>query len=336
MAFRRTGQNVSPHPDEVRMTLGEHLEELRSRLIRAILAIVIGAGVCYLFIDLVQGFLLWPVFEMLKRHGYSKEMTYLNPAEPFITDLKVAAIVGVILSAPYSLVQIWGFIAAGLYPHERKWVRRFVPASIGLFFTGVAFLLIIVSPLLLHFFLSYKTELPDVGRFMPGWLLPGTEPPAMSVTDEEFDWPSDQGIPSVLEDPDDPPEGQPWLNRTKHQIRIRFGETNYDWGDLRPETDGNILTPAMRLAELIPLILRLAAAFGLGFQVPVVVVFLVVIGVTDAKEMAGLRRYVWFGMSIGAAVITPPDMASMLFLLLPMALLYEVGLLCARTLQPRF
>ncbi|UCD30431.1 MAG: twin-arginine translocase subunit TatC [Planctomycetota bacterium] len=80
-------------------------------------------------------------------------------------------------------------------------------------------------------------------------------------------------------------------------------------------------------------VLHLAAAFGIGFQVPVVVAFLASLGIATAGDMARLRRYVWFGMAILSAFITPPDVTSMLFLLLPMALLFEVGLIVAKFIE---
>jgi sec-independent protein translocase protein TatC len=67
--------------------------------------------------------------------------------------------------------------------------------------------------------------------------------------------------------------------------------------------------------------------------VPVVVAFVAMIGVASAAQMGTMRRYVWFGMAIVAAIVTPPDVGSMLFLLVPMALLYEVGLIAARFLE---
>ena len=97
------------------MTLGEHLEELRSRVVRALLALGVGAILCYVFIDPIMGLLTSPVFAVYKRHGMSPTMQALSPGEMLFTDLKVSMILGVILSAPYSIWQIWGFVAAGLY-----------------------------------------------------------------------------------------------------------------------------------------------------------------------------------------------------------------------------
>ncbi|MHC4444740.1 MAG: twin-arginine translocase subunit TatC [Planctomycetota bacterium] len=346
MKIRRFSRGEYPNPDEVRMTLGEHLDELRSRMIRAIVGLLLGAVICFFFIEHVFAFLCYSLFVVLERNGYDPKLISLNPAEIFITYLKVSIIVGFIISAPYSLVQLWGFIAAGLYPRERKWVRRFVPVSITLFFTGAGFLLLIVIPLLLNFLLFYSTELPDISKFMPSWTLPISSVEPIDVPDSNIYWPTTQTtdvfksdlpttqpIPVFESDPEDIPDGIAWLNRSKWEIRYRFNDQTYIATRLKNADERNQLEPNMRISEYVMFVLHLAAAFGIGFQVPVIVAFLASVGIASSSEMARLRRYVWFGMAIAAAIFTPPDIASMLFLLLPMAFLFEVGLLAARYIE---
>jgi len=330
--FFRRGK--TDHPDDVRMTLGEHLEELRSRVIRAIIGLFVGAMLCYVFVDKVVAFLCLPMYEVLLSQGFEPKITYLNPAEPFFTDLKIAFIVGLIVSAPYSLMQIWGFIAAGLYPNERKWVSRFAPVSITLFFIGAGFLLTIVSPLLIRFLVSYRHELPDVGKVLPvvRWLIPKADL-AIPTGDpvelpSEADWPK---LPAVeKEDPDNPPESGMWVNLDQREIRVRYGETIYTLGKLKDVGRKNVIEPTIRISEYVMFVLHLAAAFGIGFQVPVVVAFIAMVGIATPQQMGRLRRYVWFAMAVISAVITPPDPSSMVLLLVPMILLYEVGLLAGR------
>jgi len=337
MVFRRLIQKEYPNPDEVRMTLGEHLEELRTRLIRAIAALLIGAVVCFIFIDYIQAFLTWPVFAVLRSQGKTDNLGYFNVTEPFLIDIKIALIVGLIISAPFSLAQIWGFVAAGLYPKERQWVRKFVPVSIVLFFVGVAFLLLIVSPMLVSFLISYRTELPNIERYMPTFMI-GEARQQLTVTKPDILWPTSQPtmqkIPCFEEDPLDPPEAVPWINLHNSEIRMRIGD---DIMALRPQKTGtkNKLNPTIRITEYVMFILHLSVAFGIGFQVPVVVAFLAAIGIAEAQSMGQLRRYVWFGMAFLSAIITPPDVTSMMFLLLPMALLYEVGLIAARIIEKK-
>lgn len=331
------------NPDEIRMTLGEHLEELRSRLIRALVALVIGAIICYSFIDYVLAFLVWPIFTIYRKHGFSETaLKTLSPAEGFMTTLKVAIIVGVIISAPYSIAQIWGFVAAGLYPHERRWVRLFAPASIALFFIGALFLIIVVSPVLLDFLLTYQTELPNIEWAMPSFLVKATQPEPMEI---EYSPPGFgtatqpaghlPALPAYAQDPKNPPEGVLWLNRTEREIRIRLGGKTFTCSNLKELGAKNRIVPDMRLGEVVPFVLQMAAAFGLGFQVPIVVAFLALVGIFSSSDMAHYRRHVIFIMAVLAAVVTPPDPGSMVMLLLPMVGLFEAGLVAARIIERR-
>lgn len=323
-----------PDPDEVRMTLGEHLEELRSRVIRALVAIMAGAIVCYVFVGYVMWLLTRPMYRALDEHGLPRQMYQLSPQEAFIMELKVAFIAGFILTAPYALVQLWGFIAAGLYQHERRWVRRFVPVSIALFFAGALFMLFIVAPVMLDFFIGYRETYPDPTEHLPKFVQGLGPKPMEATTPAEALWPATQPVQAFLKDPPNPPEGVPWLNRDAHELRIRFGEKTYSMGPLTEVRGKNRLIPMMRLHDYVILVLQMMAAFGIGFQMPVVVALLATIGIVSAKEMAGMRRHVLFAIAIASAVITPSaDVFSMLALMVPMALLFEVGLLAARVIE---
>jgi Sec-independent protein secretion pathway component TatC len=254
--------------------------------------------------------------------------------EVFMMDLKVAFIAGFILTAPYALVQIWGFIAAGLYPHERKWVRRFVPVSIALFFIGALFMLFVVAPVMLNFFIDYGNEgYPDITRSLPEWLRPDRGMHEVTPIAEPA-WPTTQPIPAYATDPENPPQGTPWLNVDAHEIRVRFGDRTYTFAALREAREGNRVIPMIRVHDYVLLVLGMMAAFGIGFQMPVVVALLSTIGIFSAKDMAGVRRHVLFAIAIASAIITPSaDVISMLALMVPMALLFEVGLLAARFIE---
>lgn len=312
------------------MTLGEHLEELRTRVIRALVALAVGAIICHCFIDKIMGFLTSPVYAAYRKHGLKPAMQTLGPAEQFLTYLKVAIIVGFILSAPYSMWQIWKFVAAGLYQRERRWVYRFAPTSIALFFAGALFLLLVVSPLLLDFLLSYPQSLPEYG--VPSLLL-GEGTPLKTET-QPASWPTSQPIMAFDKDPQDPPEGVLWVNLRTQQIRIQYGHKVYDVAHLQETVTGNRLDPTLRLSEYVVFILTLSAAFGVSFQVPVVVTFVATLRIASAAQMGSLRRYIWFAMAIAAAVVTPTtDVISMGLLLVPMVALLEVGLLVARMIE---
>lgn len=316
-------------PDDVRMTLGEHLDELRARLIRCLIGLTLGAVLCAFFIDDIEGGLTSALFDVMRRHGYSPDMTYTGIAEPFLADFQLILILGLIVSAPYILMQLWGFVASGLYKHERAWVRRFVPVSIGLFFAGAAFFIVIVIPLFLDFFIGYKKDLPANTTYIDIFehSAPTSTQPAI--------WPA--GAPGAVRDypadPKDPPNGALWINHRTNELRTRIGDKTWVVGLLK-EADKNRLTPMIRIQEYLVFMLQMAAAFGFGFQVPVVVALLATIGVASAQQMGKARKYVWFGIAIAAAFITPsPDLTSLMLLFIPMVLLYEAGLLAARMIE---
>lgn len=321
-----------PHPDEVRMTLGEHLEELRTRVVRALAALMIGAILCWVFRDYVMAFLTWPIYDALLASGQPPELFNIHPTETFILELKIAFIAGFIIVAPYALTQIWGFVAAGLYPNERRWVRRFVPVSIALFFVGALFMALVVAPIMFSFFVSYRVDYPDPSKLMP-WLGSSAHlVPATPTTQPA--WETYQAMPAFTEDPKDAPEGVPWVHRKRHEIHVRFGEKVYSIGRLTEVRSGNQVVQMLSIADSVLLLLEMMAAFGIGFQMPVVVALLSTIGVASAKDMSKFRRHVYFAIAIASAVITPsPDALSMISLMAPMMALFEVGLVAARVIE---
>jgi sec-independent protein translocase protein TatC len=315
-----------PDPDEIRMTLGEHLEELRSRIVRALVAMLIGALVCWGFIGYIEGLLTRPMFKVLAEHDLPTEMFQMAPQELFLMDLKVAMISGFILTAPYALAQIWGFVAAGLYHHERRWVRRFVPISIALFFIGALFMLLVVAPAMLDFFVGYRPSYPEI--FSSRAPIPGVAAQTQPA------WPTTQPWPTFDDDPEKPPQAIPWINLRAHEIRLRLGEQTYTLDSLRKPQAGNRVVSNIRVTDYMMFVLEMMAAFGIGFQMPVVVALISTLGIATAKEMGSFRRHVYFAIAIASAVITPSaDWVSMSALMVPMVALFEVGLLAARVIE---
>jgi Tat protein translocase TatC len=154
------------HPDDVRMTLGEHLEELRKRVLWSVVAIVVAMVACLVFVRPLVRFLAQPVFDAVQtvedrqaeEEGQPPARTrlvLLTPMEAFVTSMKAALVAALMISSPIVFYQLWLFVAAGLYPHERKVVHIFIPFSVVLFLAGTAFSYAIVLkyglPLLLSF-----------------------------------------------------------------------------------------------------------------------------------------------------------------------------------------
>jgi sec-independent protein translocase protein TatC len=174
-----------------------------------------------------------------------------NVTEAFMVYFKVSLVTGLIIGSPWIFIQIWAFVAAGLYPHEKKLVNYYLPFSIFLFLAGAAVCQFLVIPKAIEVLLSFNE-----------WM--GLEP------------------------------------------------------DLR-------LTEWLSFAMMMPLI------FGISFQTPLVMLFMFKIGIVDVQAFRNYRKIAWFLMAIFAAVITPTvDALSMMFLWVPMGFLYELGILmCA-------
>lgn len=124
-----------------RMPLMDHLRELRNRLIKAILAFVVGAIVGWLLFDPVWDFLKQPYCSLPQSHVVDKDecSLFVNGIfSSFFLKLKISCIIGAVVSAPFWLYQIWAFVAPGLYRRERRWTYVFLSAAIPLFFVGTA------------------------------------------------------------------------------------------------------------------------------------------------------------------------------------------------------
>lgn len=146
-------------PVEKRLTLGEHLEELRSRVIRSLLGVAGGFTLCYAFIDK----LMWVVLRPYKAAMASIDSTgtrplALRPAESFMNYLKIAFIGGLFLAGPFILYQMWQFISAGLYKTERRAVLAYLPLSIFLFLVGCVFGYAFLVPAALEFLVGFGKE----------------------------------------------------------------------------------------------------------------------------------------------------------------------------------
>lgn len=182
----------------------------------------------------------------------------LNVQEAFMAYFKVSMVTGLVIGSPWIFYQIWMFIAAGLYPHEKKLVHVYLPVSLMLFLIGVLVCEFLVLP---------------------------------------------RAIEALL-----------WFN---------------EWIGFEPD---------LRFSEWLGFAIFMPVVFGLAFQTPLAMYFLFRIGIFDADSYRAKRRWAWFLMGIFSAVLTPStDAMSMLFLLVPMCILYEFGIwLCQFQPKPTF
>ena len=127
----------------------DHYEELRGRLIKSVLAVILAACLFYLVLDEVLAFLIKPVGRLV----------FVAPGEAFVTRIWLTLLGGIFLALPVIIYQVWRFIATGLKAHEIKYVRFFAPCSFLLFIAGALFAYLIAIPISVRFLLSFSTDL---------------------------------------------------------------------------------------------------------------------------------------------------------------------------------
>lgn len=140
------------------MSLIEHLEELRRRLIHTAIYLVVGFFVAYGFRNQLTSLLEQPLNTALTRHHLPTGLVFLNPIEPFNFSIKLSFIGGAILASPFILYQVWLFISPGLYRNEKRYVWPFMTATVGLFLAGAFFGYHYVYPGALDFLLGYGKQ----------------------------------------------------------------------------------------------------------------------------------------------------------------------------------
>ena len=146
-------------PLESTMSLGDHLEELRARLILAILGLVIALIGCLSFGKWIISFIEMPYIQAM---GQEARLQSIAPTDGFVSYMEIAMIAAVVIASPWIFYQLWLFIAAGLYPHEKRYVYLAAPFSTILFITGALFFVFIIAPLTLRFLVMFNKSVLGV------------------------------------------------------------------------------------------------------------------------------------------------------------------------------
>ncbi|HFE38707.1 MAG TPA: twin-arginine translocase subunit TatC [Gammaproteobacteria bacterium] len=238
-----------PKADKSELPLVAHLVELRDRLLRVIAVIVALFLSMIYFANDLYATLAAPLMAHLPVDG---TMIATDVASPFFTPFKLTLVLSIFLAMPMLLYQFWGFVAPGLYRHEKKLVLPLLVSSTGLFYLGGVFAYFVVFPLVFGFFSSVA---PDGVAIM---------------------------------------------------------------------TD---------ISKYLDFVLKMFFAFGLAFEVPIVVVVLVWAGITTADSLAEKRPYIIVSVFVLAMLLTPPDAISQTLLAIPMLILFEMGLFFAKKLD---
>lgn len=300
-------------PEEYRMSVGDHLEELRARLILSLIGFVLAAVVCFIFGEEVISIFCRPLIESQMKAHLSPQVYYTEAQEAFMVYIQISLISAATLASPWMLYQLWQFVAAGLYPEERKYITRYLPLSIVLLVVGMLFLYYYVLPVSIEFFFHFGSGIP---LHMP---KAHVDPSMIPATQPVFEVPRYDG------NPPNPQQFQMWLDLGQRRLKMFLD------GQVRviPFGPENLAAPMITLSKYINMVVGMLLAFGISFQLPLVVLALVKVGIVEIPMLKAMRRYVYFAMSIVAAIIIPDVVTGMIALMVPLILLYELGIFLA-------
>ncbi len=299
------------------MPFGDHLEDLRRRLMFALIGIV-PLFVAALFVGpwFVQ-MLFEPVLSALEKSGNPPNMR-AGLFEFFTSYVKVALVLTITVGLPWVLFQAWKFVAPGLYAHERRFAYLLVPMSVILSLVGVVFMYRVMLPVVVAFFIALNAGVH--GRASP--------------IVEQFDAAPAMTIPTYEGDPANPVAGQMWVNRVLNQWRIALPDKEgviTIWSSSLIRGD-QLLRQEFGVKEYIDIVFDFALAFAIAFQAPVAVLLLGWAGIIEPALMKKYRRHAIMVCTVVGAILTPADPISIFLLAIPLYLLYELGLAMLRWL----
>jgi sec-independent protein translocase protein TatC len=168
---------TTPPPDNEeqlngkQMSFLEHLEELRTRLLRSIYSLLVGTAICFYFHEQIYHYLAKPLTDTLRAAGMNPKLAYTNPVDPFNLYIKISIVCGIFLASPYILLQLWLFISPGLYRHEKKYIWPFVLLTSSLFICGGFFAYWLAFPKALAFLVGFGRDFQPVVTIHEYWDL---------------------------------------------------------------------------------------------------------------------------------------------------------------------
>ena len=237
-----------------------HLTELRKRLINIFIFLIIFFIGCYFFAEHIYGFLVEPYASAVKNDDLNRRLIFTALQETFLTYLKVSFFTAFFVTCPFILMQIWKFIAPGLYKHEKIAILPYLVLTPILFFLGGVLVYYLIMPLAIKFFLSFESS-------------------GVSTN-----------LPIQLE---------------------------------------------AKVNEYLSLVMKLIFAFGISFQLPVVLSLLARIGLVDSEFLKQRRKYVVVIIFAAAALLTPPDPITQIGLAIPLLILYELSIFSVKIIENR-
>jgi len=335
--------------DVARMSFGDHLEDLRRRLILALLGPLIASVLGLVYGRQIVGWLVRPLSQVLQYFGLPPQTYNLSVTTGFAVYMKVGLMVGLIISSPWVCYQLWKFIESGLYDHERKAALWVAPFSAVMSVLGVIFMYYVLLPMTLAFLIFFTTGFPapDVSGPPKGgltsWVLsaygPSATPQAPNSPDspenpdviDPHEWvttqPDPATFPILTEDPANPKEGQVWFKQPEGQLRFFINSRTQT---VIPLVGQSLLAPMIEIGQYISFVSMLMLGVVISFQLPVVMMILGWSGLIEPSLLGKYRRYCIFVCFALGALLTPADPISMFALAMPLWGLFEFGLVLMR------
>lgn len=326
--------------DEVRMSFGDHLEDLRRRLILALLGPLVTSVIGLIYGRHIVGWLVRPLAQVLQYFGLPPQTYNLAVTTGFSVYMKVGIITGLVIAAPWVIYQLWKFIESGLYERERRAAYWVAPFSSVMSILGVLFMYYVLLPITLAFLIFFTTGFPAPDATGPpdsglmGWVL-GTYsspvvPSAPSDPNDVSPSPPERDaalVPILTLDPAEPIEGQMWVKQPEGQLRLFINGRTVTY---IPLVGQSLLAPMIEIGQYISFVTTLMLSVVVSFQLPVVMMILGWTGLIAPQTFSKYRRYCIFVCFVLGALFTPADPLSMFALAIPLWGLFELGLLVMR------
>ncbi len=156
--MKTAGQDFNP--DDFQMSIGDHLEELRDRILLGLAGLIPAALICLLFGRWLLGFLCRPLLQALQHYDINPQLSSLEISDAFMVYMKVSLIAATAIAGPWIVYQLWLFVSSGLYPRERKYITKYIPLSLVLLTCGMFFVYYVVLPFSLQFFIAFTADFP--------------------------------------------------------------------------------------------------------------------------------------------------------------------------------
>ena len=293
------------------MSIGEHLDELRLRLWLSVIPPLPLAIVFFLVAEPIVKWFLAPLQLVLERHGLPVQVQVLSPPEFIIAEMKIALGAAILVSAPWILYQFWKFISPGLHRHERRFVYLLIPGSAVLSLTGLALMYYVMLPIILEFMVALAGSVPSAT-------------PALALAHD----PALGAIPLIDAMPAAAEPGQAWIKMPEGMLQVAIpGAAEGQVSVLQLAMSGDqLVAQQFQLSSYLSFVLMLMMAIAIAFQMPLVLLLLGWLGLVTPQWLRDRRKYALAVLAVVSALITPQDIISMLMMLVPLYLLYELGI----------